>query len=1007
MTSVGQVERATQKRVVKLFQELGYRYLGDWKDRGGRNIEEDLLRAFLTGQGHSTELIERTLFQLAQDAQTQTKSLYDANEAVYNLLRYGVQLKTATGEQWQTVQLVDWKNLNNNDFAIAEEVTVQGKHDKRPDIVIYLNGIAVGLLELKRSTVSVAEGIRQNLDNQKKEFIQPFFSTMQLVMAGNDSEGLRYGTIETPQKHYLKWKEDGEQGAEGNLLDHQLALLCNKPRLLDILQNFVAFDAGVKKLCRPNQYFGVKAARQYVLEQKGGIIWHTQGSGKSLTMVWLAKWIRENISGSRVLIITDRTELDEQIERVFLGVREQITRTGSGAELLKLLSSPNPWLICSLIHKFGTQDEGDIAAFVQEVQGSVTAGFQPHGKFFVFVDEAHRTQSGALHRAMKALLPGATLIGFTGTPLLKKDKQTSLEVFGPYIHQYRYDEAVRDRVVLDLKYEARDIDQNLTSPARIDKWFEAKTKGLTPYAKTRLKQKWGTMQKVLSSEDRLSKIVADIMLDMEEKPRLESGRGNAMLVSGSIYQACKLYEMFRDAGFDKCAIVTSYKPNISDIKGEETGEGYTEKLRQYEIYNEMLGNLSPEDFEKKAKEDFIKRPGQMKLLIVVDKLLTGFDAPSTTYLYIDKSMRDHALFQAICRVNRLHGEDKEYGYVIDYKDLFGHLGKAMSDYTGEAFSDFDPDDIKGMLEDRVGAGRERLEENLEMLRALCEPVPAPRDQEAFLRYFCGTSEQPQELRDTEPRRMALYKHTSAALRAYADIAGEITEAGYSEAEAAKRKEEVTYFQQLVDAVKLRSGDYIDLKLYEPAMRHLIDTYIRADESETISSFDDMTLIDLLVNKGPEGLPNVPGATSPENMAETIENNLRRVITNEQPINPKYYEQMSVLLDALIQERRDQAADYKAHLAKLADLAKKIKEPHSGQSYPSSLNTGAKRALYDNLKSDEQMALSVDAAIQATRKDGWRGNRIKERELRNAVKAVLHDEQLTSQIMELIRNQAEY
>lgn len=1006
MTQTGQVERATQNRVAKVFKSLGNRHLGDWKERGGKNVEEDILRAFLKKQGHPDDVIERALYQLAQAAQTQTQSLYDANEAVYNLLRYGVQLKTAAGELWQTVPLVDWKYQANNDFAIAEEVTVKGKHGKRPDIVLYLNGIAVGLLELKRSTVSVAEGIRQNLDNQKKEFIQPFFSTMQLVLAGNDTEGLRYGTIETPEKHYLKWKEETD-GDYANLLDHQLSLLCNKLRLLDILQNFVAFDAGVKKLCRPNQYFGVKAARQYVLEEKGGIIWHTQGSGKSLTMVWLAKWIRENVPGSRVLIITDRTELDEQIERVFLGVREQITRTGSGAELLKLLSSPNPWLICSLIHKFGTQDEGDIAAFVQEVQGHVNAGFQPHGKFFVFVDEAHRTQSGALHRAMKALLPGATLIGFTGTPLLKKDRQTSLEVFGPYIHQYRYDEAVRDRVVLDLKYEARDIDQNLTSPTKIDKWFEAKTKGLTPYAKTRLKQKWGTMQKVLSSEDRLSKIVADIMLDMEEKPRLESGRGNAMLVSGSIYQACKLYEMFQDAGFDKCAIVTSYKPNISDIKGEETGEGLTEKLRQYDIYQKMLNGQSPEDFEKKAKEDFIKRPGQMKLLIVVDKLLTGFDAPSATYLYIDKSMRDHALFQAICRVNRLHGEDKEYGYVIDYKDLFGHLGKAMSDYTGEAFSDFDPDDIKDMLEGRLSAGRDRLEENLEKLRALCEPVPAPRDQEAHLRYFCGLSDNAQELSDTEPRRMALYKHTSAALRAYADIAGEMAEAGYSEAEAEKRKADVTYFQQLVDEVKLRSGDYIDLKLYEPAMRHLIDTYIRAEESEVLSQFDDMTLIDLLVNKGPEGLKDVPGGQRPENMAETIENNLRRVITNENPVNPKYYEQMSVLLDLLIQERRDQAADYRAHLAKLAELARKVKQPHSGQSYPASLDTGAKRALYDNLGKSEQLALAVDAAIQATRKDGWRGNKIKERELRNAVKAVLDDDEQLAGVMELIRNQAEY
>ena len=335
-----------------------------------------------------------------QAAQTQSQSLYEANEAVYSLLRYGARVKTAVGEQTQTVPLVNWQDPSANDLAFAEEVTVKGHHGKRPDIVIYLNGIAVGVLELKRSTVSVAEGIRQNLDNQTGTFIRPFYSTMQLVMAGNDTEGLRYGTIETPEKYYLTWKEDGDAGYAGSLLDHQLTQLLAPTRFLNLLQNFVVFDKGIKKLARPNQFFGVKAAQKFVQERRGGIIWHTQGSGKSLTMVWLAKWIRENVPNSRVLIITDRTELDEQIEGVFLGVQEQITRTRSGAELLKLLSQPNPWLMASLIYKFGTQEEGDIKAFVQELQGNVDAGFRAHGEIFIFVDEAHRTQSGALHKAV-------------------------------------------------------------------------------------------------------------------------------------------------------------------------------------------------------------------------------------------------------------------------------------------------------------------------------------------------------------------------------------------------------------------------------------------------------------------------------------------------------------------------------------------------------------------------------------------------------------------------------
>lgn len=338
------------------------------------------------------------------------------------------------------------------------------------------------------------------------------------------------------------------------------------------------------------------------------------------------------------------------------------------------------WLICSLVHKFGSTEEPDIDSFIQEIRTHLPKDFHPKGNIFVFVDECHRTQSGKLHDAMKAILPGAMLIGFTGTPLLKKDKKKSIEIFGPYIHSYKYDEAVRDRVVLDLHYEARDIDQNITSQEKIDQWFDIKTKGLNDTAKAQLKQRWGTMRKVLSSQDRLRKIVADILLDTETRDRLKSGHGNAILVSGSIYQACKLFELFQETDLaKKCAIITSYKPLASSIKGEESGEGLTEELREYEIYRKMLTDYyqEPEEkaahkvekFEKEVKTRFIEQPGQMKLLIVVDKLLTGFDAPPATYLYIDKNMRDHGLFQAICRVNRLDDDDKEYGYIIDYKDL--------------------------------------------------------------------------------------------------------------------------------------------------------------------------------------------------------------------------------------------------------------------------------------------------------------------------------------------------
>jgi len=641
MTTIGQLERKTQNRVVQLFREtLQYDYLGGWQDRAGNsNIEEEYLRPFLKKQGYSDALISKALYELHKVAGDQTKSLYDINKAIYGLLRYGVPVKPEAGENTQTVWLIDWANPLNNHFAIAEEVTVTGEHTKRPDVVLYVNGIALGVLELKRSIVSVGQGIRQNLDNQKKIFIQSFFATMQLVMAGNDTEGLRYGVIETPEKYYLTWKEDvalGNASGIENPLDRRLVELCNKERLLEIIHDFIVFDAGVKKICRHSQYFGVKAAQDHVRRREGGIIWHAQGSGKSLVMVWLTKWIRENVKDARVLLITDRTELDEQIERVYQGVNEDIYRTKSGRDLINRLNATTPWLMCSLIHKFTGQEEGDVESFIAEVKRSLPPDFKARGDIYVFVDECHRTQSGELHKAMKQILPNAMFVGFTGTPLLKADKQKSIEVFGKYIHTYKFDQAVRDKVVLDLRYEARDIDQSITSQRKIDRWFEAKTKGLNDIALIQLKQKWGTMRKVLSSQERLEKIVAEILLDMETKDRLQSGRGNAMLISGSIYQACKFYELFTSHGFDRCAIVTSYKPSLSAIKGEETGEGLTEKLREYDIYNKMLDGQDAEAFEKEAKRKFVKEPGQMKLLIVVDKLLTGFDAPPATYLYIDK-----------------------------------------------------------------------------------------------------------------------------------------------------------------------------------------------------------------------------------------------------------------------------------------------------------------------------------------------------------------------------------
>ncbi len=1018
MHIIRETEQDTQNKVIEFFQDtLQYDYLGNWADsiEENSNIIEEDLKSWLFQQRNDPELINRAVYQLQQTSKFGgSRTLYDANLEVYDLLRYGVKVQPDVSKQHETVWLIDWDNPESNDFGIAEEVALRGKHNKRPDLVLYINGIAIGVLELKRSIVSVSEGIRQNLTNQTEDFIEWFFSTVQLVMAGNETEGMRYGVIKTPEKYWLRWKErDADAETEPNPLLRELSHFCNKERMLEILRHFIVFDAGIKKICRHNQYFGVKAAQERVQSREGGIIWHTQGSGKSLTMVWLAKWILEKIPNARVLIITDRTELDEQIEGVFKGVSEDIKRTQSGEHLVQVLTDASERLTCSLVHKFGSNEETsetDIDGYVAEFKRHLPDDFQAKGDFFVFVDECHRTQSGKLHKAMKALLPDAMLIGFTGTPLLKNDKQRSIETFGKYIDTYKYDEAVHDEVVLDLRYEARDIDQDITSQDRIDQFFDSKTRGLNDVVKAQLRQRWGTMLNVESSMNRLRKIVADIVLDMETRDRLKSGKGNAMLVANTILSACRLYNLFQETELrGKCAVVTSYRPTTDSIRLEETGEGLTENQQKYNTYREMLAAHfdEPSDtamykvdqFELEVKRRFINEPVQVKLLIVVDKLLTGFDAPPATYLYIDKNMQDHGLFQAICRVNRIDTDDKEFGYIVDYKDLFKSLEEAMTDYTGEAFDNFDAEDVAGLLKDRLEKGKERLEDARHAIKALCEPVDPPKHINDYIRYFCSDeSATPEQIKSKEQKRVHLYKLTAALVRAYSNLANEMEQAEYNAIEAREIKKEVEDYEYVRQQVKLASGDYIDLKMFEPDMRHLLDTYIQAEDSETVEIFDNIPLVQLIVDKGanaavetlPEGI-----RTNKDAMAATIENNLRRVIVDRTDINPRYYEDMSQLLDEIIQQRRQDASNYREYLSEVTRLSNQVTNPPTGD-YSPNINTQARRAFFDNLPDDmsvdqrTEMAIAIDEAIYEARSDEWRGNEFKEREVCYAITRTISD-----------------
>jgi type I restriction enzyme R subunit len=587
----------------------------------------------------------------------------------------------------------------------------------------------------------------------------------------------------------------------------------------------------------------VKAAQERIQRREGGVIWHTQGSGKSILMVLLAKWLLEFDPEARILVVTDRDELDKQIEGVMknagvIGEDSPSPRITTRAQFVQKLGSPTPRLLCALVHKF---DPSDLKGEPPPV----------HGRFYVFVDECHRTQGGDMNKQMKRWLESALFIGFTGTPLLRKDRTRTRDVFGTYIHTYKFHQAVADKVVLDLKYEARDVPQRLTSPNKIDEWFEKKTKGLNNFQKAFLRKRWATMEELMSAGERKQRIVADIIEDFSLKPRLSNDRGTAILVAASIYDACHYFRIFQNTGFGPyCGLITSFESNPGGISKEPPNSDERYKFDTYTKHVLKKGQ-STKQYEDQTKKRFIEEPANLKLLIVVSKLLTGFDAPSCTYIYLDNELHDHDLFQAICRTNRLDGEDKDFGHIVDYKELFSDVQQAIAVYNSD---ELDIDEGNGgsnniELKDWLKEGKKQLDAAREALRYLSEPVAQPRELEQYLHYFCGLASDPNALSETEPLRVSYYKAVASFARTFSDLAQNMEEAGYSTTEAGDIQKELEAHCEIRNAIKKHSGEELDIKPFEADMRHLINTYIQADPSDNLGDLGALSLTELIIETG--------------------------------------------------------------------------------------------------------------------------------------------------------------
>lgn len=929
-------------------------------------------------KGLEYQFSEKNIQQAMQDIdESLTDGLIKTNEKIYDSLilgkSYPEKVSNADGTRSFDINYIDWDHLENNVFHVVEEFSVEkedGQGTIRPDVVIFINGIPMGVIECKKASISIEQGISQMLRNQGQYYAPQLFKFVQIVMSTNKND-TQYATIYTPKKFWSVWKEDDESceynwfktelekaviGRIPTYQDKSILALFHPERILRFIRYFTLFDKNVKKIARYQQYFAVKEIMRTIYEndksgnRQSGVIWHTQGSGKSITMVMLAKYILADMVElhPKVLVITDRVELDGQIHQTFNHSRLKAAKASSGKNLVELINDNGADIITSLVHKF------DTAVKHQEPVKS--------RNIFVLIDESHRTQYGELHIKMKKVFPNACYLGFTGTPLMKKDKSTMNKFGSRMIHKYTIKDGVDDGTIVPLLYEGRLVEQTVNRVA-IDKRIEMIVRNLNEKQAEMLKAKWSKFEAIASSEQRIRLIADDIYVHFTKF--YKGTYAKAMLATNSKFDAIRYHEAFQEYGDLNTAVV---------ISPPDQREGYDEvdeepKDRVIKFWNKtMSGYSDPLKYEERIKSEFVDGDS-VDILIVVDKLLTGFDAPRASILYVDKPMKEHTLLQAIARVNRLY-EGKDYGLIVDYRGLIEQLDSAMKTYSGAGLENFDGDDIAGALVDVV-ATIGSLKQAYSNLVGIFKSVKNKNDNEELELALADD-----EIRDDFYNELSQFsKYMGIALES------EHVYNALGDNKILHYKRELKFYQELRAAVKYRYSDSIDNIEYESKMRNLMDTYIAAEDVIQITA-----PVDILNEE--EFEEEILRLASPRAKADAIRTRMTKSINQKWDENPTYYKKFSERIEEIISEYKEKRISDADYLKRMNDVKEDYRKGYSGTSYPGKIkhNIHAQafygvtkdilREKHDIYELDEVIAdLSIDMnmVIEKNSKVDWHEN----------------------------------